>query len=106
MDPFRHGVGDDGSNVAGPEADGMQRVGDLLRYLQPFAPARRLPDPEFLLAYSRPVAPRLRGAQKAFRDGVSDLQHRLSGHARLLLVALPSAACLAGGLLLRTGILI
>src|SRR3954453_5968789 len=104
MDPFRHGVGDDGSNVAGPEVDGVQRVGDLLRYLQPFAPAGRLPDPELLLAYSRPVAPRFRGAQKALRDRVSDRQHRRWGHARLLLVAFPSAACLAGGLLFRTGL--
>src|SRR3954447_21613324 len=89
MDPFRHGVGDDGSNVAGPDADGMQRVGDLLRDLQPFAPAGRLPNPEFLLAYSLPVAPRLRGAPKDFWDRVSDRQHRRSGHARLLLVAFP-----------------
>ncbi|MGY4299600.1 hypothetical protein ACVWXN_007695 [Bradyrhizobium sp. i1.4.4] len=103
MNPFRHGIGDDGGDVAGQKAGGAKRVGDLLRDLQPLAPAGRLPDAEFLLANSRPVAPRLGGAQEALRDRISDRQHRRSGHARLLLVALPSAACLAGGLLLRMG---
>ncbi|MEY9472406.1 hypothetical protein ABH992_004805 [Bradyrhizobium yuanmingense] len=87
VNPFGHGIGDDGGDLAGHEADGAKRVGDLFGDLQPFSPARRLPDAELLLADRRPVAPRLGGAQEALRDRISDRQHRRSGHAPLLLVA-------------------
>ena len=84
IDPFRHGVGDDRGDVAGPEAGGMQAVGDVLGYLQPLAPTGRLPDAEFLFADRRPVAAGFHGLQKAPRDRVGDRQHCRSGHALFL----------------------
>ena len=61
IDPFRHRVGDDRGDVAGPEADGVQAVGDVLGDLQPLPPAGRLPDAELLFADRGPVAARLHG---------------------------------------------
>ena len=83
IDPFRHGVGDDRGDVAGPEAGGMQGEGDVLGYLQPLPPTGRLPDAELLFADRRPVAAGFHGLQKAPRDRVGDRQHCRSGHARL-----------------------
>ena len=73
--PFRHGVGDDRGDVARPEADGVQAVGDFLRYLLPLPPAGGLPDAELLLADRRLVAARFHRQQKALRDRVRHSQH-------------------------------
>ena len=78
--PFGNGVGDDRGDIARPEADRMQGVGDLFRDLQPLPPAGRLPDAELLLADRRPVAARFHGEQKTLRDRVRHSQHCGSSH--------------------------
>ena len=78
--PFRHRVGDDRGDVAGPEIDGVQSVGDVFRYLQPLPPTGRLPDAERLLADRRLVAAAFRRQQKTLRNRVRHSQHCGSGH--------------------------
>src|SRR6187549_1272133 len=102
MDPFRHGVGNDRSDVAGPEAGGMQAEGDVLGDLQPLAPTGRLPDAEFLFADRRSVAAGFYGLQKAPRDRVGDRQHCRSGHASSSLCGLLLGPVLATGLASRS----
>ena len=103
IDPFRHGVGDDRGDVAGPEAAGMQAVGDVLGDLQPLAPTGRLPDAEFLFADRRPVAAGFHGLQKAPRDRVGDRQHCRSGHASSSLCRLLRAPVLRPVCFLEAG---
>ena len=82
--PFRHGIGDDGSDVARLETYGIEAVSDVPGNLHPLAPTGRVPDAEFLFTNRGSVAALFRGNQKTPRDRVSDRQHCRSGHACFL----------------------